>query len=103
MDQTIELRQARDTDAALISDLVRKTIRTCNAQDYPAHVIRRLITEHFSPEHIRDWLTSRFILIACEGDAVIGTASLENNMVRGRFCCTRQAGNGDRSHSYGCD
>ena len=47
----MEIRRFEESDAAAVSELIRTTLRTSNAQDYPAEMIDALVTRE-TPEYI---------------------------------------------------
>lgn len=47
----MEIRRFEKSDAAAVSELIRTTLRTSNAQDYPAEMIDALVTRE-TPEYI---------------------------------------------------
>ncbi|KTC60512.1 MULTISPECIES: GNAT family N-acetyltransferase [Pseudomonas syringae group genomosp. 2] len=86
----IKVRPARTADAGAISRVVLAALRTSNARDYPASVIER-VQLSFSPAAI-EWLMQQrrmfvavAVAVALEGEVVVGTASLEGQVVRSVF------------------
>lgn len=47
----MEIRRFEESDAVAVSELIRTTLRTSNAQDYPAEMIDALVTRE-TPEYI---------------------------------------------------
>lgn len=47
----MEIRRFEESDAVAVSELIRTTLRTSNAQDYPAEMIDSLVTRE-TPEYI---------------------------------------------------
>ena len=47
----MEIRRFEESDAAAVSELIRTTLQTSNAQDYPAEMIDALVTRE-TPEYI---------------------------------------------------
>ena len=47
----MEIRRFKESDAAAVSELIRTTLQTSNAQDYPAEMIDALVTRE-TPEYI---------------------------------------------------
>ena len=93
MDQYLSIREAKDLDAAQISKLVRDTIRVSNVQDYPASVIQR-VAEGFSAGTIQGFLKRRVVPVACRDDTIVGTASLDGEVVRTVFVSPEVQGEG---------
>ncbi|MDU8459180.1 GNAT family N-acetyltransferase [Pseudomonas syringae group sp. J254-4] len=82
----IKVRPARTADAGAISRVVLTALRTSNARDYPASVIER-VQLSFSPAAIERLMQQRrmFMAVAVAGEVVVGTASLEGQVVRSVF------------------
>ncbi|RXT61025.1 GNAT family N-acetyltransferase [Pseudomonas syringae] len=80
----IEVRPARIADADAISRVVLAALRISNARDYPASVIER-VQLSFSPAAIEQLIQQRRVFVASEGNVVVGTASLEGEVVRSVF------------------
>ncbi|KPY55968.1 GNAT family N-acetyltransferase [Pseudomonas syringae] len=81
---SIEVRPARIADADAISRVVLAALRISNARDYPASVIER-VQLSFSPAAIEQLIQQRLVFVASEGNVVVGTASLEGEVVRSVF------------------
>ncbi|KTB71284.1 MULTISPECIES: GNAT family N-acetyltransferase [Pseudomonas] len=80
----IKVRPARTADAGAISRVVLTALRTSNARDYPASVIER-VQLSFSPAAIERLMQQRRMFVAVAGEVVVGTASLEGQVVRSVF------------------
>ncbi|UFI44244.1 GNAT family N-acetyltransferase [Pseudomonas savastanoi] len=88
----IKVRPARTADAGAISRVVLTALRTSNARDYPASVIER-VQLSFSPAAIERLMQQRrmfvavavAVAVALEGEVVVGTASLEGQVMRSVF------------------
>ncbi|KPX93132.1 Acetyltransferase [Pseudomonas amygdali pv. mori] len=82
----IKVRPARRGDADAISRVVLAALRTSNARDYPVSVIER-VQLSFSPSAIERLMQQRrmFVAVAVAGEVVVGTASLEGQVVRSVF------------------
>ncbi|HCU6011421.1 TPA: GNAT family N-acetyltransferase [Legionella pneumophila] len=80
----IFIRAANFDDAEDISKLIIKTLQESNVKDYSTKIIEEVI-ESFSPTKITSRMAQRQIFIAIEQNQIIGTASLEDNMVRSVF------------------
>lgn len=81
---SIEVRPARLADADAISRVVLAALRISNARDYPASVIER-VQSSFSPAAVERLMQQRRVFVASEGNVVVGTASLEGEVVRSVF------------------
>ncbi|KPB59660.1 putative acetyltransferase [Pseudomonas amygdali pv. photiniae] len=80
----IKVRPARRADADAISRVVLAALRTSNARDYPVRVIER-VQLSFSPSAIERLMQQRRMFVAVAGEVVVGTASLEGQVVRSVF------------------
>ncbi|KPX28784.1 MULTISPECIES: GNAT family N-acetyltransferase [Pseudomonas syringae group] len=84
----IKVRPARRADADAISRVVLAALRTSNARDYPVSVIER-VQLSFSPSAIERLMQQRrmfvAVAVAVAGEVVVGTASLEGQVVRSVF------------------
>jgi len=78
------IRAANIDDAEDISKLIIKTLQESNTKDYSTKTIQEVI-ENFSPTKIASRMVQRQIFIAIELNQIIGTASLEDNMIRSVF------------------
>jgi N-acetylglutamate synthase-like GNAT family acetyltransferase len=78
------VRSAREEDANEISAVILRTLREVNAKDYPREIIER-IESSFSPSAVLQLIGKRTVFVAVIGDRVMGTASLDENVVRTVF------------------
>lgn len=78
------IRPATHHDAAAISRVILAALRESNTKDYPPDVIAQ-IERAFTPEAVAMRLGQRQVLVALQDDTVIGTASLEADVVRSVF------------------
>ncbi|WP_350446368.1 GNAT family N-acetyltransferase [Pseudomonas solani] len=78
------IRTATPDDAAGISQVVLLALAESNARDYPPAVIAS-VQANFGPEQVRGLLAAREVLVAEEAGCVIGTASLDGDVVRTVF------------------
>ncbi|MGA4636482.1 GNAT family N-acetyltransferase [Pseudomonas solani] len=78
------IRTATPDDAAAISQVVLLALAESNARDYPPAVIAS-VQANFGPEQVRGLLAAREVLVAEEAGCVIGTASLDGDVVRTVF------------------
>ncbi|WP_236234555.1 GNAT family N-acetyltransferase [Pseudomonas tohonis] len=78
------IRTATPDDAAAISQVVLTALAESNARDYPPKVIAS-VQANFGPEQVRGLLAAREVLVAEEAGCVIGTASLDGDVVRTVF------------------
>lgn len=93
MHQRIAIREAQDTDAADVGNLIRDTIRTSNAKDYSASAIEQ-VANGFTTAVVQELLGRRIVLVAQTGDQIIGTASLDAQTVRSVFVTPVAQGRG---------
>ena len=78
------VRPATSNDAAAISRVVLAALRESNSQDYPADVIAQ-VGQSFTPEAITAQLHKRKVFVALLCEDIIGTASLDGDVVRSVF------------------
>ena len=84
MERNLKIRPAQESDASQISGLVQETIRISNAQDYSKAVVERVVA-NFSTDTVQHLLKSRIVLVADQDEVIVGTASLEGDIVRTVF------------------
>ncbi len=80
----IQLRIAQVEDAEPISALITAALQVSNAQDYPPDVIAQ-VQQNFTPVHILGFLSQREVYVATLKGRVVGTASLDRQVVRSVF------------------
>ena len=78
------IRKFQQKDAKEVSDLIRKTLKQVNRKDYSNEVIENLC-EIYSPKNIINSSHKKQIFIAVINSQIVGTASLENNVIKGVF------------------
>lgn len=89
----LRIRPAQAADAIAASRLMVRAIRHNNAADYPAVVIERLLQRHTCPA-VAEMIATRQVFVACEDDRIVGTAALEEAILRGLFVAIDQQGRG---------
>jgi N-acetylglutamate synthase-like GNAT family acetyltransferase len=88
-----DVRLALESDADAISAVILFALHETNAQDYSQDIIA-LVAQSFSPASVRNLLGSRTVLVALQGEDVIGTASLDGAVVRTVFVSPSVQGQG---------
>ena len=78
------IRPALEHDADEISAVILRALRETNAKDYAAEIIQRL-EGHFSPGAVSQLIGKRTVIVAAIGSRIVGTASLDGNVVRTVF------------------
>jgi N-acetylglutamate synthase-like GNAT family acetyltransferase len=78
------IRIATNGDAAAISQVVVRSLRESNAQDYSPEIIDQ-VEQSFSPTAILHLLIQRQVYVATIDDHVVATASLDRDIVRSVF------------------
>ncbi|SEI17428.1 GNAT family N-acetyltransferase [Pseudomonas fuscovaginae UPB0736] len=78
------VRPATSKDATSISRVVIAALRESNSQDYPPDIIAQ-VERSFAPEVVTAQLAKRRVFVALLGENIIGTASLDGNVVRSVF------------------
>lgn len=84
MPETVEVRLSTESDAKEIGEMVRRTLEISNSKDYPHNVIER-IQGSFSTSAILNLMRKRVVFVAELNGRMIGTASLERDVVRTVF------------------
>lgn len=87
------IRPARSEDAEGISRAIISALRETNAKDYSQAVIAR-VEASFSPAAILDLLKRRTVFVAIVEDNIVGTASLDGEVVRTVFILPEYQGRG---------
>ncbi|TFF38668.1 GNAT family N-acetyltransferase [Pseudomonas sp. RIT623] len=87
------IRRAQREDAEAISRLVIAALRESNSQDYPAEVIAQ-VEQSFSPAAVSVLLDSRVVFVAVKQNHLLGTASLDGEVVRTVFVAPTHHGTG---------
>lgn len=82
MDCTI--RPALDDDADGISGVILRALRETNAKDYTDEIIAR-VAHSFSSDTVRQLIRKRTVFVATLGSRIVGTASLDGDVVRTVF------------------
>ncbi len=90
---SIEIRAAQPHDAPAISRVIIDALRISNARDYSAEVIQRL-ESNFTAEHIGKLIETRLVLVALQSQQLLGTASLDGQVIRTVFVDPTQQGKG---------
>lgn len=80
----LEICSATAEHAEGVSAVILDSLRTTNAKDYTPDIIER-IAQDFSPIHVRALLNKRDVVVALLGARVVGTASLDGEIVRTVF------------------
>lgn len=80
----IEIRPATALDVEGISRAVIRALRETNAQDYAPHIIDAVVA-NFSPERVASLIAGRRVYVAIARGLIVGTASLNGQVVRTVF------------------
>ena len=78
------IRRAAADEAALISALVRRTVRVSNAKDYPPRVIAQVFAS-FAPEWVRGRMARRQMFVAELAGRIVGTISASGGEINSLF------------------
>jgi GNAT superfamily N-acetyltransferase len=84
MQPKLDVRVARDRDAEDVSGVIVSALRETNAKDYSPENIARL-EKAFSPDGVRGLMAKRKMFVAVSDGRIVGTASLEGDLVRTVF------------------
>lgn len=76
----MKIRRFRENDARQVSELVINTVKKVNSKEYPDFVIENAIRE-FTPENVLNLSKKKEIYVMVDQEKIIGTASLEKNVV----------------------
>jgi predicted N-acetyltransferase YhbS len=87
------IRPAQCEDAEGISRVITSALRETNAKDYSEAVIAR-VEQSFSPAAVSDLMGRRLVFVAINNDSIVGTASLDGQVVRTVFVDPRCQGRG---------
>lgn len=90
---TPEICSAMAEHADGVSAVILESLRTTNAKDYTPDIIEQ-IARNFSPTRIRALLEKRDVVVALLGARVVGTASLDGDVVRTVFVVPDVQGRG---------
>lgn len=80
----LEICSATASHAQGISAVIVESLRATNARDYPPDIIER-VARNFSPARIQELLAKRDVIVALLSARVVGTASLDGDVVRTVF------------------
>jgi GNAT superfamily N-acetyltransferase len=78
------IRAFEMADATGVSDLISTTLRISNVTDYHRDFLSKVEAE-LTPQSLRELAKERVILVAMEGDTIVGTASLGRDQVHAVF------------------
>lgn len=87
------IRRALPVDAQAISNVVIAALRESNARDYAPQVIIA-VEQHFCPTSILKLMQQRQMYVAVLEQQVVGTASLDQAVVRSVFVSPTHQGRG---------
>ena len=93
MSACVQIRLAGSTDAEAMSRVIVAALHATNAADYPPEVIKA-VAASFTPEHVRSRFATRTVFVATQGGSIIGTASLNGDVVRSVFVSPDAQGKG---------
>lgn len=74
--QKLIIRRFHDEDAEAVSSIIRTTMLTSNATDYPISILQPL-HDYFSPSKVKILANERYCLVAVLGMKIIGTGAYE--------------------------
>ena len=88
-----QIRRATPVDAQAISKVVIAALHESNARDYPPDIIAQ-VEQRFCPASILALMKQRQMYVALVEQHVVGTASLDQAVVRSVFVSPRHQGRG---------
>lgn len=80
----LEICSATAAHAEGISAVILDSLRTTNAKDYTPDIIEQ-VAQNFSAVRVRALLDKRNVVVALLGAQVVGTASLDGDVIRTVF------------------
>ncbi len=80
----IQIRKYKKEDCYEISEIIKECLINVNSKDYPKTVIDFMI-DHFSPQQIDEYGKINICLVAVENEKIIGTISLNKNVIYTTF------------------
>ena len=89
----IEIRPARPADADAVSRVVVRSLRETDGRDYPPRVIEA-VAARYTARRVRELMASRRVLVAVRAGTLVGTASLEGDLVQSVYVSPEQQGSG---------
>ena len=89
----MHIRAFEIADAKSVSGLIATTLRISNVKDYPADFLSK-VEASLTPALLRELTKERMILVAMEGDVIVGTASLGRDQVHAVFVHPTRQGRG---------
>lgn len=81
-----EVRRAEASDAVGISRVIIRALRETNAKDYTPDIIAR-VELSFSPAAVEQLISRRTVFVGLAGNCIVGTGSLDGDVVRTMFVC----------------
>ena len=88
----VQIRRATVADAKAVCEIALRAVRETNAGDYPASVIGRLAST--LPEKVASKLEEWHAYVATVGDRIVGTGSLNGQMLSSVFVHVDYQGQG---------
>jgi GNAT superfamily N-acetyltransferase len=89
----IEIRPATPADADAVSRVVVRSLRETDGKDYPPQVIEA-VAARYTAKRVRELMASRRVLVAVRSGTLVGTASLEGDLVQSVYASPEQQGAG---------
>ena len=71
----MENRRFKETDAIIVSELIRRTIRISNTKDYPAELMDELIKVE-TPEHVLERASWTHFYVVLDGSRIVGCGAI---------------------------
>ena len=71
----MEIRRFKNEDAQELSEVIARTMRTCNVKDYGEELIELCIAGK-TPEKLIECSNWMHIYVLCDGDRIVGTGSI---------------------------
>ncbi|BCZ48709.1 GNAT family acetyltransferase [Clostridium gelidum] len=82
--KNISIRKFKSIDSSKLCEIIKRNLIEINSKDYPKEIIDGMCSR-FVPENMIENAKKRDIYVAELNGELIGTASLENNIIYGVF------------------
>ena len=89
----MRIRKIREEDAKKVSELIHRTLVEINSKDYSQRVIQNM-KDNFTSQRITKRIKKRDIYVAVDSKKILGTASLDNNVILSFFVDSKNIGKG---------
>jgi GNAT superfamily N-acetyltransferase len=81
----VEIREIIESDFTEALRCIQRAVDISNRPDYPKKIIEYQLTEHYTPEWIKNTLKDKYFIIAKVDNHIVGTGALKENEIRSMF------------------